>query len=458
MKLNRIESLKKLCVLGLAALLLTLYTYGAVAHSKRVNLDLNRVDQGAYLSYTRSMYETNYNYVGGRNRMPVYPFLQSLIYNPDLTENESFTRGKYFNIALSVAILPLLFLIFKNYFSFLQTVNLLLITAFTMFIFRAAYFQAEILFYFLSFCGFLLMALMFKRPSWKLGILIGLVMGLTHLTKASVLPGLALFAIFFLAQSVYLFYDTLKTQVESQTVSFIEVRNKFSLRILSLVLVIFCFLLTIYPYINTSKKVFGHYFYNVNSTFYIWYDSWNEAKQGTRAYGDGKGWPEMPPELIPSPQKYLREHTLSDIFQRFYQGLDKVISVASDSYGYFKYVLIYLAIALLTTLLNLRNLKITKAQTFLLLFYSSYFIAYLLLYAWYIPIASGNRFTLALFLPLLFTLNAAIRTHAVNQPLLKLGGKQFKWFYLFNLLILGMILFELPFILTDRLVTTFSGT
>ncbi|NJN58783.1 MAG: hypothetical protein HC879_15435 [Leptolyngbyaceae cyanobacterium SL_5_9] len=437
----------------LALLLLALYTYGAVEHSKRINLDISRVDQGAYLSYTRSLYETNYNYVGGRNRMPVYPFLQSLVYDPSLTENESFTRGKYFNIVLSIALLPCLFLIFRRFFSTLQSINLLLITAFTVFLFRAAYFQAEILFYFLSFCSFLLMARMFKQPGWKLGTVTGIVAGITHLTKASILPGLALFILIFLAQSAYLLYSDFKGKID-----FTRARNIFLQRILSLALVISCFLITLYPYISTSKRVFGHYFYNVNSTFYIWYDSWEEAEQGTRSYGDGKGWPEMPPEQIPSLEKYLREHTASEIFERFYDGLDKVIAVAKKSYGYFKYLVIYLAIALLTTLANLRNIKVTKSQLFLLLFYFSYFIAYTLLYAWYTPIASGNRFTLALFLPLMFCLTAVINTTTSERPQVRLASKQFSWRYLFNLVVLGMILFELYPILTSRIVTTFAGT
>ena len=35
------------------------------------------------------------------------------------------------------------------------------------------------------------------------------------------------------------------------------------------------------PYLSTSKRVFGQYFYNVNSTFYMWYDDWPHASVGT---------------------------------------------------------------------------------------------------------------------------------------------------------------------------------
>lgn len=61
-----------------------------------------------------------------------------------------------------------------------------------------------------------------------------------------------------------------------------------------------CFLVVVFPYIRTSKERFGRYFYNVNSTFYMWYDSWDEAERGTKAHGDRDGWPNMPADQIPS--------------------------------------------------------------------------------------------------------------------------------------------------------------
>ena len=84
---------------------------------------------------------------------------------------------------------------------------------------------------------------------------------------------------------------------------------------------ILVFLLLLSPYLIESKAKYGAYFYNVNTTFYIWYDSWDEAKAGTLAAGDHLGWPDLPDEEIPSLQKYLDEHSAVEILHRFRDGV-----------------------------------------------------------------------------------------------------------------------------------------
>ena len=39
------------------------------------------------------------------------------------------------------------------------------------------------------------------------------------------------------------------------------------------------FLATVSPYLHTSKERFGRWFYNVNTSIYMWADSWDEVKQ-----------------------------------------------------------------------------------------------------------------------------------------------------------------------------------
>ncbi len=58
------------------------------------------------------------------------------------------------------------------------------------------------------------------------------------------------------------------------------------------VVVVVAFLAVLSPYLVNSKRTFGSYFYNVNTTFYAWYDNWAQASVGTIRHGDGVGWPE----------------------------------------------------------------------------------------------------------------------------------------------------------------------
>lgn len=387
--------LKMTGVIGLFLVLSGLYWVGAVQQLTLVNTDMTATDQSAYMEYARAMVESNYTVIGGRNRMPIYPFLQSLFYQPGMSDDAFFTVGKYVNLVLSLLLLAGLAWLFSLYLPWPEALTLLLITAFTIFIFKAGFFQTELLFYFLNFCLFLLMWRLLQQNSWQLAILTGVVAGVAHLTKASILPGLALFLGFAGLRWGWAALQNRSGGLTKQMVS----------QILPVLLVALCFLITVYPYISTSKRVFGHYFYNVNSTFYMWYDSWEEAKQGTRAHGDRVGWPDMPSEEIPSMNKYLREHTTEQIINRFVAGGRTVFDNVINSYGYFKYLVIYFALLLAAMLWSWRQaLQALRANPFLYLFLLTYFVLYLLLCFWYAPIASGNRIILAQFLPMLFTL------------------------------------------------------
>ena len=255
--------LKPPAVIGLILIIAGLYWYGAVEQLARVNTNMNSTDQDAYMAYTRSLYKSNYTFIGGRNRMPVYPSLQSLFYRPDMTDEAFFTRGKYINLVLSLGLLAGLAFVFRQFFSWFHSLNLLLIVAFTVFIFKAGYFQAELLFYFVNFCLFLLMWRFLQRKSWRLAILTGIVAGLAHLTKASILPGLVIFIVL---AGVKRGWVTLRSRHSSED----AIPTKFiHSPLFGVLLVGAFFLITVFPYINTSKRVFGHYFYNVTTTFYI---------------------------------------------------------------------------------------------------------------------------------------------------------------------------------------------
>lgn len=376
---------------GLAALLLTAYLAGAIYQGFRVNLASNRTDQSAYMDYARSMATMNSAHVGDRARMPIYPFLQSLHFRPGMSDDEFFRRGKAFNIALSVVLLVLTYLVLSRWLEPLAATAIVLVAAFTVFMFKAGYFQCELLFYFLNLLFFVLCIENLLRPNALRAALLGLAAGVAHLTKASVIPGMIVFLV------CYTWASMIRPAGEPERRG--DSRSASAARAALFLLV---FLAVVYPYIRTSKQVFGRYFYNVTSTFYLWYDSWEEVERGTKAHGDRVGWPRMPEEDLPSFRKYWKDHTLSQIAARLVNGVTTVVKTAWSSYGYLKYAAIYLLFALLFIAQHARRVRETlfrgRARA-VSAFVITYFLGYVLLYSWYTPIADGNRLTLALFLP-----------------------------------------------------------
>ena len=270
-------------------LLLILTIYGFEAHARRGALSTppSLGDQGAYLAYARYLYESNYTVVAERNRMPVFPFLLSLLYEPGLSEIQFLRRAQAFNVNLSIFLLLLLFLIFRKFFPPWHAVALVAATAFGVFMYRAINAQTEPLFYFISFCAFVLLLRMFVTPRWWLAALGGATMGLAHLTKASVLPALIVWSAVFLAQIFWSFRR-------------VPAATKFWRRVGMLLVAIAAFLAVVGPYIQTSKRIYGQYFYNVNSTFVMWCDSSSEGWNFLNEHAQKDEWRSLPPEQLPS--------------------------------------------------------------------------------------------------------------------------------------------------------------
>jgi hypothetical protein len=464
---------KRLVLIGLVLLLAGLYVYGARQQLERANPDLRAFDQSAYMDFTRQARESGFTYTGDRNRMPIYPFLQALFYRPGMSDEALFRQGKTVNLILSLILLAALALIFRRFFNPLHVLVLTLIIAFTVFIFRAGWFQSELLFYFLNFCLFLGCWSLLRRPSYAVAAATGLVAGLAYLTKASILPGLVAFAACAVAQWLWLVLrrpaalpsvpagaaapdlfnpqSAIRNPQSASAYPQSAIRNPQSGWVYGAVapLVLSLFLLTLSPYLSESKRVFGHYFYNVNSTFYLWYDSWEQAKQGTRAHGDRVGWPDMPADQLPSPARYLREHTPRQIAGRFVNGGREVLGNVLRSYGYAKYVLIYAGFLLAAIAWQRRRAgELIRRSPFLVAFLLLYFAAYFLLYSWYAAIAAGNRLILAQLIPLLFTLSMGLRGVLADAQVRI--GRPLNVLTAVNLVVLAVLAVDIALVLIQR--------
>jgi hypothetical protein len=255
-----------------------------------------------------------------------------------------------------------------------------------------------VLFYGIGLILFYLLLSLIHKPQIKTALLAGITAGIGHLTKASVLPALLLAGLLVVVRGVVVreHHDADARPVPARK----QPRCVLTHTCYAMIL-LGSFLLVVLPYIRTSKERFGHYFYNVNSTFYMWYDSWEEVMEGTGAHGDHQGWPDMPAEKIPSFRKYLREHSLGSIRVRVLRGFRHLLSCAVNSYGYAEFLAVYVVALLLLFGQNRAWSRSILLQTHpcVLLFLFGYFAVYTLLYAWYTPIAEGNRFVLSLFLP-----------------------------------------------------------
>ena len=199
---RKLKAIAQIGVVFAFAILSLLYYDAATQHSRTLNNATNFTDQSEYLLFAKNARLLNFNYTGDHNRMPGYPFLQALFYSSGMSDLEFFEQGKQINILLSLMLLAFVLLIFLRYFSKFETVLLTLIVAFSLYIFKSPYFQAEILYYFLAFLAFLLMLKMLIRPNIWLAITTGIIIGLAHLTKASILPGLIIFAFVYATKEI----------------------------------------------------------------------------------------------------------------------------------------------------------------------------------------------------------------------------------------------------------------
>jgi hypothetical protein len=453
----RLQMAQDLLLGGLISLLLVLYWQGAVQQLVLVNDNLELNDQGAYMNFTRRLFESGYTYLGGFNRMPAYPFYQALFYRPGMGDEELFLQGKYLNLLLSLVMLAGFAWFFFRHFRPLLALNLLLILAFLIFIFKAGFYQAELLFYFLNFFLFWCLWRLLQEPSWGLAGLAGLLAGTAHLTKASILPGLVLFLVFGLLQVGWNALGSRQSRSPDESPQAGSGSQPALSHAAVILLVGVIFLLSVSPYLQYSKRIAGRYFYNVNSTFYLWYDSWQEARQGTRAAGDREGWPDMPADQLPSLSKYLREHTKRRILNRFVFGFQAVMDQVIHSYGYFRYILIIGGLFLAAAIFRWRRAwNWIISNPVLLLFLLAYFGIYFLLYFWYAPISAGNRLILGQLIPFVVMLSLGWQS-LLEDAYLKAGGRPVQVLTVLNLAIFLLLMWDIFDVVTRRILVLYGG-
>lgn len=437
------------------------YLVAATEHARVVNDFKARGDQSRYLGDAEQVYRNWHGQnppglIGERNRMPLYAGFQSLFYDTSMSDPEYFEVAKVWNIRLSLLLLAVLWVIFSWHLPPLLATNLIVIVAFGYFVFKAGYVQAELLFYFLFFATFLTFCYLLTRRGLKSSLLLaalgGTVAALAHLTKAAVLPFVAIFlAVYGTRDAVLLVRRWRNEPLAALTV--------FGGRALAAVLMVACFLGVLYPYISNSKRFFRQYFYNVNTTFYIWNDNWPQALTRVHQYGDGVGWPTAPASQLPSMRKYWRTHTVAQIIDRVGNGFLDMVRRSYSTFWYMKYVAVYLAFAVALIAANRRAFtRLIREHAALFAFMLLYGVIYLVSTAFYAPTSDTGttRFLLAHVAPLLFVLSYFFASSPFRDTRWNVAGVTATPTH-FHLLVLVTMGLDLAFTLWPRLMTTYGG-
>ena len=437
---------------------LSLFVVGAWRQAEMVNLDMKLVDQSAYMQYAQDMRTSHFRHIGDRSRMPVYPSLMALFYRPGTTEEAFFELGKMVGIGIAIVVLVAAFFTFLRYVQMFEAFTAIQVAAFTVFAYKSPYFQAEVLFYGVTFLLFVLMVELITRPRVAVAFACGMIGGIAHLTKASVLPGMIVcwFFLFLRFLSGYAAEHLHRKPAVSEA----GPRSLPLQAILSLVLCVMVFFLTVFPYIHASKKRFGYYFYNVSTTFYLWCDSREEYIRGPKAHGDRKGWPQMPPDQVPSMHKYWHDHSGRQIAVRFVRGAETMRNRVIRSYGYAAFLLIYLCCDVLLIWQNRAHFNFlfgNPTMSVLPFFIVSYFAVYLAADAWYMVLSPGNRYVLTLFLPVLFIFVRVIAYARKNGLSVSLFGRRIPASAASSLILIAL-LFYLCFIFPSRISSMWGGS
>lgn len=432
---------------------LSIYLYIASIQNE-VNRDPGKSDQHAYINIAKEAYASRFAYTGDRNRTPLFPWITALIFSPDMSDEEFFERGKRLNVVISLMGLSMLGLAFFYRFAKLYAIYSMMVIAFLFFSIKAPFFQAEILFFVIFSLAFILSIESILHPKWYKSAGLGLLFALAHFTKASVLPGLAIFTTCFAVPILGGGY--LRHRLNCQRLLWIVFHALAPL---------FLFVVALSPYFNESKERYGHYLYNVTTTFYLWYDTWAVAKAGTMAAGDHEGWPDLPNEEIPSLSKYLAEHSPVEIFQRIQFGAERTLYRActyTNSHsrlGYCGHVgagllILFGCLAFRT---SRPRSEITLTHVHISLYLTFFFLVYLIFSFWAWTITTGPRVALMLLIPLYWTIGLLLESTGIKSLNIVIIRRRIQLWHVVYLVLIAIMLFQVYELVAFRAATLYGG-
>jgi len=370
---------------------------------------------------------------------PLWPRIAATFASDD--SDLFFKRGKWLNVALSLTFLLAVSFVLASKWTFPAALNFLLLAGLATFLPRAPWFQPEPIYYILFFlswvCG---MTLLKRNPLW-LYACFGIASGLAYLAKGSILPLLLVY----LGLSSYRFLAATLPPLFGKIPLRPQSAWKWKNHLTGLILFFALYALIISPRLIHSNERFGDPTHSFPS-YWMWMNDFDSGYHWMAEFGSKEALQNLDPETTPSLRNYVRDHSTTEIWHRIVDGswrqagwLFAPRRTARDDDGnpgepwrslletrgnYLAALGALVLVGAAFTWYRQRRQGTyppqggEPEQGTLILFVLGSLTAYLLLHGWYTQIGDGDRFMLALYPPLAFSLIAAaerIHKHLQNQ-------------------------------------------
>ncbi|MCE9519879.1 MAG: hypothetical protein K8R87_10045 [Verrucomicrobia bacterium] len=349
-----------------------------------------------------------------------------------------FNRGRWFHLFMTLGFLVMLGIAACRLFSLPAACNLVLLGGLGALLPRAAYFQPEPLYYVLFFLTWVACVSALKRNSlWVYGM-IGVLGGAAYMADESIIPLLAVFVGFSSLRCVWEILSARRRGLMLSSTHLWHWRN----HLVGLVVLMAAGLMTIGPRLRDAHEKFGDPFFSY-SRCWLWLDSPAQAHEWKMQHQTRESLTAVSPSERPSLANYWRTHSREEISSRLWNGTfgknngdTEIVGRVPEFFwppqsqhgknldswpgwrGILEWRGLYLGwLALILLALLGAVAAVPKAQhaghfvfrhgtVTIVLFAFGSFAVYSLACGFNAPIAggSGDRFMLALYLPLVFSL------------------------------------------------------
>lgn len=233
-----------------------------------------------------------------------------------------FLRGKWFHVIFSGAFCCVLSLCASRTFTLAATLNLLGLAGFGVFLKRSVYFEPELLYYVFFFLSWVCSILVLRKNSIWIYALLGVLLGLAYLAKASALPLL----VFFVLLSSGHWLEALIFHRKRARVGEFEGKWMPQNHFIGLAFLAAGFLAVSGARLHYAEGAFGSPWHSYPAWF-MWLDSREEAAEFMRNY-PGKEALEALEELEeshPSLPNYVKFHDVDEMADRLREGSVSVV-------------------------------------------------------------------------------------------------------------------------------------